>query len=186
MLCLLGGKMFVKEYKIPEGVEVKVEGNRVKVKGPKGELEREFRFPPGISISVENNKVRVKSEIDKRKYKALTGTIAAHIRNMMIGVTKGFVYKLRIVYSHFPMNVSVEEGKVVIRNFLGERTARVAEIVGKTEVKVEGNDIIVSGIDIEEVGQTASNIEQATRIIGKDRRVFTDGIFIIEKPLRRL
>jgi len=186
LLCLLGGKMFVKEYKIPEGVEVRVEGNKVKVKGPKGELEKEFKFPSEISISVENNKVKVKSKIDKRKYKALAGTIAAHIRNMMIGVTRGFVYKLKIVYSHFPMNVSVEEGKVMIRNFLGERTARVAKIVGNTQVKIEGNDIIVSGIDIEEVGQTASNIEQATRIVGRDRRVFTDGIYIIEKPIRRL
>jgi large subunit ribosomal protein L6 len=69
----------------------------------------------------------------------------------------------------------------LIQNFLGERVPRVAKIVGKTQVKVEGSDLIVSGINIEEVGQTAANIEQACRIVGYDRRKFLDGCYIISK-----
>ena len=103
------------------------------------------------------------------------------IRNMIEGVKEGFRYKLKIVYSHFPISVKVQGDKVIIENFLGEKAPRIAKIVGNTKVRVEKQDIIVEGPDIEEVGQTAANIEQATKIKGFDRRVFVDGIYIYEK-----
>ena len=111
----------------------------------------------------------------------MIGTICAHINNMMKGVSKGFTYKLKIVYAHFPISVKVEGDKILIENFLGERAPRVAKIVGNTKVFVKGDDVIVQGINIEEVGQTAANIEQATRIKNKDPRKFLDGIYIYEK-----
>ncbi|OYT42354.1 MAG: 50S ribosomal protein L6 [Candidatus Aenigmarchaeota archaeon ex4484_224] len=175
--------MAEKFVEIPENVEIEIDGYKVKVKGPKGEIEREFKvWRKDVFLEKKDNKVRVWSESDKRKTKAMVGTIAAHIRNMINGVTKGFVYKLKIVYSHFPVNVKVEGDKVVIQNFLGEKVPRIAQIVGKnTRVEVKGEDVIVKGIDIEEVGTTASNIEQACRIVGKDRRRFIDGIYIYER-----
>ena len=176
--------MYAKEVEIPEGVEVEIEGVKVKVKGPKGELERDFGVKE-VKIEKKENKVVVSSEEAKRKKKALVGTLAAHIRNMIKGVTEGFTYKLKIVFSHFPMNVEVKGDKVLIHNFLGERTPRVAKIVGDTKVEVQGSDVIVSGIDIEAAGQTAANIEQACRIVGFDRRRFQDGIYIVEKPKKR-
>ena len=176
--------MYVKEVEIPEGVEVEIEGVKVKVKGPKGELEREFGVKE-VKIEKKENKVVVSSEEARRKKKALVGTIAAHIRNMIKGVTEGFTYKLKIVFSHFPMNVEVKGDEVLIHNFLGERTPRVAKIVGDTKVEVQGNEVIVSSIDIEAAGQTAANIEQACRIVGFDRRRFQDGIYIVEKPKKR-
>ena len=109
--------------------------------------------------------------------------MAAHIKNMITGVTKGFTYKLKIVFTHFPVQVTVEGDKVVIRNFLGERAPRVAKIMPGVKVEVTKEDVIVKGIDIEAVGQTAANIEQATRIKEKDLRVFLDGIYIYEKQV---
>jgi large subunit ribosomal protein L6 len=100
---------------------------------------------------------------------------------MIIGVTKGFEYRLKIVYSHFPVTVKIEGDKALIHNFLGERQPRIAKIVRGSKVEVKGDEIKVSGIDIEAVGQTAANFEQATRIIGKDRRIFMDGIYITQK-----
>ncbi|MFH7880512.1 MAG: 50S ribosomal protein L6 [Candidatus Aenigmatarchaeota archaeon] len=173
--------IFVKKVAIPENVKVEMIGNKVKVSGPKGELIKEFKIPSDIKVLIEKNEVKVFTENERRKIKAITGTIAAHIRNMIEGVTNGYVYKLKIIYSHFPVTVKVEGDKVIIQNFLGERTPRIAKIVGNTKVEVKGQDIIVSGIDIDAVGQTAGNIEQATRITGKDRRVFQDGIFIVSK-----
>lgn len=170
-------KMFVKEVKIPEGVEVSINGE-IKVVGPKGELRKKFELGE-IKVEKVENKVRVFSESERRKVKAMVGTIAAHIRNMIEGVRKGYTYKLKVVYSHFPISVKVEGDKVLIQNFLGERIPRVAKIVGNTQVKVEKDEIIVSGIDIEEVGQTASNIELACRIKGRDRKIFQDGIWIV-------
>ena len=173
--------MYSRELKIPDGVEIKVEGTNVEVNGPKGKVERKFVITGDIKIKKEGNLIKVFSESDRRKVKALIGTIIAHIKNAINGVTKGYIYKLKVVYSHFPITVKVEGDKVLIQNFLGERTPRIAKIVGSAKVEVKGPEITVSGIDKEEVGQTAGNIERACRIVGKDRRRFMDGIWIVKK-----
>jgi len=179
--CLIAYKE-IKTVEIPEEVEVEVEGRKVTVKGPLGTLTKDFSHAP-ISIKTEDRKVVVETLWPKKKERALVGTIAAHIKNMIIGVTKGFTYKLKIVFSHFPISVKVEGDKVVIENFLGERGKRIAKIIGNAKVRVEKDDVIVQGIDIESVGQTAANIEKATRIKDKDPRVFLDGIYIYEKKI---
>ena len=171
-----------REVEIPENVEVEVEGKRVKIKGPKGEVERTFKYFYDIEIKRENNKIIVQSPSDRRKIKATVGSITAHIKNMIKGVTEGFTYKMRIVYTHFPITVKVEGDKVFIHNFLGEKVPRVAKIMGNTQIQIQGQDIILTGCNKEEVGQTAANIEQACRITKYDRRVFQDGIYIVEKP----
>ena len=167
---------------IPEGVQVEVEGKVVTVKGPLGTLTRDFSHAP-VEIRLDGNKVVVEAYWPKKRERAMIGTVAAHIRNMITGVTKGFTYKLKIVFTHFPIQVSVEGDKVVIRNFLGERAPRIAKIMPGVKVEVEKEDVLVKGIDIEAVGQTAANIEMATKIKGKDIRVFLDGIYIYEKQV---
>ena len=171
-----------KVVEVPEGVQVEVEGKVVKVKGPLGELVRDFSHAP-VDIRLDGNKVVVEAYWPKKRERAMIGTVAAHIRNMITGVTKGFTYKLKIVFTHFPIQVSVEGDKVVIRNFLGERAPRIAKIMPGVKVEVEKEDVLVKGIDIEAVGQTAANIEMATKIKGKDIRVFLDGIYIYEKQV---
>ncbi|MHA1594653.1 MAG: 50S ribosomal protein L6 [Candidatus Baldrarchaeia archaeon] len=172
------------DVKVPEDVKISIEGKKVRVEGPKGVLERAFDYAPVIIEYDENSRVvKVFSYFPRRREKAMVGTIAAHIRNMIIGVTKGFVYRLKIVYSHYPINVRVEGNKVYIENFLGERAPRVAEIVGNVKVRVEQDDVVVEGINIEEVGQTAANIQQATKIKDKDPRIFQDGIYLYERQL---
>lgn len=170
-----------RELKIPENVKVEIDDKHVKVSGPKGELEKEFKHFFDIKIEKENDKIVVSHESEKRKVKAMGGTIAAHIRNMLKGVTEGFTYEMKVVYSHFPIKVEVKGDKVLIKNFLGENVPRVAKIVGNTKVEVKGTDITISGIDKEEVGETASRIERCTRIVGKDRRTFMDGIYVVLK-----
>ncbi len=170
------------EVEIPGNVEVEVNGMKVRVKGPKGELERDFSHARGVMIRQDEGKIVVEAFFANRRKKALVGSIASHIENMITGVTKGFRYKLKIIYSHFPISVKVEGDKVVIEKLLGERAPRYARIVSpRVKVSVKGEDVIVEGIDIEEVGQTAANIERAAWISGFDRRVFVDGIYIYEK-----
>ncbi|MEZ0393969.1 MAG: 50S ribosomal protein L6 [Desulfurococcaceae archaeon] len=176
------------EVEVPEGVEVKVEGPRVTMKGPKGVVTRDFSHMRGVDLRFDeaNRKFVVEAFIANRRARALVGSAVAHLKNMIVGVTKGYRYKLKIIFSHFPVTVVVdkEKGLVRIRNFLGEKAERVAKIVGEqTTVRVEGEDVIVEGPDIEEVGQTAANIEMATKIKDKDRRVFSDGIYIYEKEV---
>ncbi len=167
---------------IPEGVQVEVEGKVVTVKGPLGTLTRDFSHAP-VEIRLDGNKVVVEAYWPKKRERAMIGTVASHIKNMITGVTKGFTYKMKIVFTHFPIQVSVEGDKVVIRNFLGEKAPRIAKIMPGVKVEVTKEDVIVKGIDIEAVGQTAANIEQATKVKGKDIRVFLDGIYIYEKQV---
>ncbi len=166
------------EVEIPQGVEVEVQGSKVIVKGPKGVLERDFSHAKGILLYKEGNKIIVETYFADRRKKALVGTIASHIENMIVGVTKGWRYKLKIITTHFPVTVKVSGNEVIIENFLGEKAPRKAKIVGNVTVKVQGKDVIVEGIDLEAVAQTAANIELATKVKDKDRRVFVDGIYI--------
>jgi large subunit ribosomal protein L6 len=100
---------------------------------------------------------------------------------MITGVEKGFLYKLKIVFSHFPISVKVQDKTVLIENFTGERRSRRAKIIGDVKVKVESEDVTVEGINLEDVSQTAANIEQATKVKNKDPRVFLDGIYVYER-----
>jgi len=167
------------EIPIPDGVDVTIDGG-VTVKGPKGELSRKFNHSE-ISMAVEDDKVVLEVKFPKKKDKAMIGTVRAHISNMITGVTEGFRYRMKIVYAHFPMSVKVAGDKVVIENFLGERHPRTARIAGDTKVQVKGDEVEITGIDKEYVGQTMANIEQATRIKGRDPRVFQDGIYLVSK-----
>jgi large subunit ribosomal protein L6 len=165
---------------IPESVEVSLAGLKMTVKGEKGTLTRDFSFIP-ISIHVDEKTVRVWAEWPRKKEAALVGTIHSHIQNMITGVQKGFTYKLKIVFSHFPISAKVQDKIVVIENFTGERKARKASIIGDVKVKVESEDLVVQGLNLEEVSQTAANIEQATKVKRKDPRIFLDGIYVYER-----
>ncbi|UCE96208.1 MAG: 50S ribosomal protein L6 [Candidatus Bathyarchaeota archaeon] len=169
-----------KLVEIPEGVDVKIDGRVVTISGEKGILTKDFSHAP-LSIQREDQLVRIRTEWPRKKEAATVGTISSHIKNMIIGVTKGFTYKLKIVFSHFPISVKVEGSKVIIENFTGERSPRKATIVGDVKVSPQSEDVIVQGINLENVSQTAANIEQATKVKIKDPRVFLDGVYVYER-----
>lgn len=173
-------KEISRSVEVPAGVTVTYDNRIVTVKGPKGENTKELYYP-GILITLNEGEIVVDTEIMRKNYKAMVGTYASHINNMIKGVTEGFEYKMNIVYSHFPMQTKVEGKTFVISNFLGEKKPRVAKIVGSTSVKISGNSVVVSGICKEDVGQTTANIEQKTKIKRFDPRVFQDGIYVVEK-----
>lgn len=171
-----------KVIEVPEDVEVAIEGRKVIVKGKRGTLTRDFsKMPVQIEPVEGGRKIRVWAMWPKKQESALVGTVTAHIKNMITGVQKGFTYKLKIVYSHFPISVKVQEKWVFIENFIGERAPRKAKIIGDAKVRVSGDDVIVQGINIEDVSQTAANIEQATKVRKRDPRVFLDGIYLYER-----
>lgn len=173
--------MFFKELLVPQDVTLEISGKSMVARGPKGEVQKQLEATKDIRIEKLDNKVKVSSESERRTTKALVGTITAHIRNAIDGVTKGYTYRMRIVYSHFPMTVKVEGDRVLINNFLGERVPRIARILGKTQVKVDQQDVTLTGSDLDEVSQTAANIEQTCRIVGYDKKIFQDGIYITIK-----
>jgi len=170
---------------IPEHVEVHIENNLVKLKGPKGHTEKKLKHP-AIIIKSENNTIHLIADNDSKKEKRVINTFAAHIKNLITGVKEGYQYTLKICSGHFPMTVTVEGKSVIIKNFLGEKIPRRANIIADTKVEIKGSDIIVSGINKEEAGETASNMEKATRITNRDRRVFMDGLWITSKAGRKI
>jgi large subunit ribosomal protein L6 len=169
-----------KTVEVPEDVTLSLIGKKVSVKGEKGSLTRDFSYAT-VTIESEGKNVRISAKWPRKKEAALVGTIYSHIQNMITGVTKGYNYKLKIVFSHFPISAKIQDKSVVIENFTGERRARLIKIVGDVKVKIEPEDIIISGINLEEVSQTAANIEQSTRVRGKDPRVFLDGVYVYER-----
>lgn len=170
----------VRTIGIPDGVEVKLDGRVVSVQGGKGVLTRDFSDAP-VGIRVENRMIEVKAQWPRKREAALVGTVSSHIQNMITGVTEGYTYKLKIVFSHFPISVRAKEKIVSIENFTGERSPRWARIMGDVKVSVKEDDVIVQGSNLDDVSQTAANIERATRVKVKDPRVFLDGIFVYEK-----
>lgn len=173
--------MFFKEVSVPQDVTLDVSGNKIVAKGAKGEVNKQLELTKDIKIEKIDGKIKVSSESDRRLTKALVGTIAAHIRNAVEGVTKGYTYRMRVIYSHFPITVKVEGDKVLVSNFLGERVPRIARVLGKTQVKVDQQDLTLTGSNLDEVSQSAANIEQTCRIVGYDKKIFQDGIYITSK-----
>ena len=166
---------------IPTEVEVSLNSSLV-IKGPKGELKRKF-ITPNVKLSIEDKKIIISSLNDKKAEKKLLYTVKSHIKNMIKGVIEGYVYKLQVCSLHFPMTVTIdkEKGFVIIKNFIGESKERKSKILPGVNVSLKGDIITVEGYDKESTGQTAANIETATKIRAKDRRIFQDGIYLTEK-----
>ena len=169
---------------LPEGVSATLAGHDVTLaKGDKS-LTREFRHPR-LEVRDYSEGIEVFCNLPRRKEKALAGTWAAHLNNMARGLDSGFEYKLKAVYSHFPMTIKVQGNEMTITNLFGEKVPRVAALPwspADVEVKVSNKtEVTVTGADREKVGQTAANIERACHIKKRDRRVFQDGIYIVSK-----
>ncbi len=167
---------------IPKDVQLAVDGRRVKATGPKGALEEDFSHLP-VQFAIDGTTLRVYSNWARKREVALVGTALAHVRNMIRGVSKGYTYKLKVVYAHFPVTIKVHEKEknLTIENFTGEKTPRIIRIVGSAKAKVVGDEVHVQGSNLHDVSQTAANIQTGTRIIDKDQRVFLDGVYIFEK-----
>lgn len=169
-----------KTIEIPEGVNVTVENINVMIKGKLGQTQRDIWYP-GITVKKEDSKLVIGTEIPRREQLAMLGTFESHLKNMIAGVTKGYEYTMKVVYSHFPIQLKTEGNKVVINNFLGEKKSRKASIKGDSKVTIKGDQVIITGINKEDVGQTAANIHLATKIKRFDPRVFQDGVYLVEQ-----
>ncbi|KAJ6515784.1 ribosomal protein L6, alpha-beta domain-containing protein [Mycena sanguinolenta] len=177
------------ELDIPAGIDVSIKSRLITVTGPRGTLSKNVRHVNMDIRLVKNaNKNRVTLAVWQggRKHVACLRTIRSLINNMVIGVTKGFQYKMRAVYAHFPINCIIqEEGhQVEIRNFLGEKTVRhVSMLDGVTvaESTAQKDELIIEGNDIDMVSQSAASIHGSCLVRNKDIRKFLDGIYVSGK-----
>ncbi len=169
-----------KEIALPDGVSATVKAAVITVKGPQGEVTRTFLHPK-LELKVEGATIVITAQKASKREKKIVNSFAAHIKNIVTGVQDLHTYKLKICSSHFPMNVTVAGQEVVIKNFLGESVPRKVQLLPGAEVKISGNEIVVSGTDKEAAGQMAARIETACRITNRDIRIFQDGCYIFHK-----
>jgi large subunit ribosomal protein L6 len=161
-------------------VTASLAGKILTVKGKLGETKKDFD-KVNVDLGIDGNKILISPFSNKKKDNVIINTVMSLIGNMVTGVTTGYTYRLKVVYAHFPISVKTKESQILVENFVGERSPRVAKIVGSCKVSVKGDDVVVKGVSVEEVGQTAANVEQATKIKRKDQRIFLDGIYIYQK-----
>jgi|TARA_B100001750_G_scaffold9928_1_gene7383 large subunit ribosomal protein L6 len=171
---------FTTELEIPQGVNVSLKSHMLNVEGPLGKTFKNFKKIP-VDIEVTDNKILLKAQGTRTKNYAIMNTAKSIIRNLCNGVIEGYTIKMKIVFSHFPINIKVEGKQVLINNFQGERAPRITRIWGKTKVIPKGDDIIITGHVLTDVTQTAAEIENKSKVKNKDHRVFLDGIYKFEK-----
>jgi len=174
---------------IPDGVKIHIKSRLVTVTGVRGTLRRSFKHL-AVDLSVINGGKQLKAELwwGTRKSMACIRTVTTHIKNMITGVTKGFLYKMRLVYAHFPISVGIESAgkEVQIRNFLGEkivRTVKMFEGVVASRSSEQKDEIIIQGNDIDAVSQSAANVHIIAKVKSKDIRKFLDGVYVSSKGM---
>jgi large subunit ribosomal protein L6 len=178
-------KEIIAEIEIPEKIDATINGNLLKISGVEGENSRIFNVN-GLIFEKKDNKIIIGNKKATKNEKKRINTIKAHIKNMIEGVQKKFNYKLKICYNHFPFTVEIKGNEGIIKNFLGEKIPRKVKIPEGVDINVEKDMISIKSYNKELAGQAAANFETATRIRLRDRRVFQDGIFIIEKNGRQI
>lgn len=165
---------------VSQEVQVEIKNDLVILKKGNDVLEVPFNHVY-VSVKYEDGKIIVTPNNKKKTYTSVSNTLRKIINNTLLGFEKDYVCKMAIVYSHFPITVSLEGDKFTIKNFYGEKKPRVLKVPKDVKIDVKGREIIISGKDKQKVGQAAGNIESRTRMKKKDYRVFDDGIYIVEK-----
>ena len=141
---------------IPSGVDVKIDGSNVKIKGPKGEME--FSFSPDIAIELAEGVVNISRPSDARDMRSLHGTTRSLIQNMITGVTDGYMKELQLVGVGYRANL---EGTNLVINVGYSHPVEVEPPAGITfEVGERNQQIFISGIDKQRVGQVAADIRK--------------------------
>lgn len=174
-------KKFSIAVDIPGGIQCTLEGRKFSCTKDGITLERAIAIQ-GTEITLKGDKLEFACEKANKKNIAMIRTAVSHVRNLIKGLNEEYEYKLEICHVHFPMTAKVEGDILKITNFLGEKVPRTVPILKGVTVEVKGSEITVKSHDIEKAGQTAANIEKATKVPKKDRRVFQDGIFLKSKP----
>jgi large subunit ribosomal protein L6 len=178
-------KELSKEIEIPHGVDVEIEGSKIVVKGKEGEITKSFKIGK-LNFKKQDNKIIIGHKKATKKEKKMINTITAHIKNMIKGVQEKYEYELKICFSHFPITVEIKDDEAIIKNFLGEKVPRKVALPRGIEIDMDKTLIKIKSVDKELAGQAAANLETSTKIRGRDRRVFQDGIYLINKSGKKI
>lgn len=165
---------------IPDKVKVTLTKRMLFVEGPLGKTRKDFKKIP-VDLSADGKNIVIKSLGTRKQDYAIFNTAQSLIKSLLTGVQKGYTFKMKIVYAHFPITIKIKDGNILVENFQGERAARISKIRGDTKVVTKGDDVVLTGPVLTDVSQTAASLQQNTKVKNKDHRVFLDGIYLFEK-----
>ena len=144
-----------KPITIPAGVDVKLNGSEVTVKGPKGELKNTFNAD--INIAIEGTEIIVTRPTDNKEHRSLHGLTRTLIANMVEGVTNGYTKELEVNGVGYRVQ---KQGKNLVMNLGYSHQVIMPEIAGITIEVPSPNQIIISGADKQQVGQFAAEVRE--------------------------
>merc|ERR1711939_393382 len=147
--------------KIPDAVTCELKSRVVKITGPRGVLTKSFRHMSVDMYMPDDKQIAVEKWWASSKELSVIKTVTSHIQNMIDGVTKGFQYRMKMVYAHFPTNAQIASN-------------------GK-----ENTQLLINGNDIENVSRTCALISQSCAVKKKDIRKFLDGIYVSDKTFHK-
>ncbi|KAF6814563.1 ribosomal protein L6 [Colletotrichum musicola] len=171
-------------------VKVHIKSRVVTVEGPRGKLVKDLSHLAVNFSQPKKGTINIEIHHGSRKNVATLRTVRTLINNLIVGVTKGFKYKMRYVYAHFPINVNIEKNsetdlfEVEIRNFIGEKLVRRVTMHPGVDVEVskaQKDELVLQGNSLEAVSQSAADIQQICKVRNKDIRKFLDGMYVSEK-----
>eukprot|EP00806_Schmidingerella_arcuata_P003187 Macronucleus_3886.p1 GENE.Macronucleus_3886~~Macronucleus_3886.p1 ORF type:complete len:205 (+),score=66.41 Macronucleus_3886:1-615(+) len=170
-----------------------VNARKVTIKGKRGEVTKDFsHIACELKRMNQSTKkrnglfIRIRIWFGGAKQACAVNTLKSSIGNMVIGVTEGFRYKMRLVHAHFPINVVIPKdgSEITVKNFLGGKQDKIVKMKAGTTVKQSADvkgELIFDGIDNAALSQCCSQVKQVCRVGRKDERKFLDGIFVSQK-----
>ena len=177
-----------RDVEIPEGVTAEVKSRVVTITGPRGTLTRSFKHVQVDIVKESDDKLHLAMWFGLRKQLACLRTVQSHIMNMVTGVTKGYLYKMRMAYAHFPITIEFEGTEdaqiVLIKNFLGQRLNHALKVPKGVTVIKSGDvkdQLEITGNNVDDVSRTAALLHGSAKVLRKDIRKFLDGIYVSEK-----
>merc|ERR1711988_623369 len=171
---------------IPKDCTVTIKSRTVQVKGPRGTLTKSFKHMSVDLYMADAKTIMVEKWFGTSKELAIIKTVSSHITNMFVGVTRGFKYRMKLVYAHFPTNVQINgKGDALdVVNFIGQKVKFHVDALDGVKMERDpknNNEILLSGNDVENVSRTCALISQSCAVKNKDIRKFLDGIYVSHK-----
>merc|ERR1712226_456856 len=170
--------------KVPKGIKISIKSKIVEVTGKHGTLKRNFKhLPIELKLANSGHEVRARMFFAKSKQLSMLRSVCSHIQNLFDGVEKRYEYRMRLVYSHFPINANITNGgkTIEIRNYLGEKIVRTVNMLEGVKVEKGAqtkDELIVTGMDIDLTSRSSALIRQSCLCKHKDIRKFLDGVYV--------
>merc|ERR1711924_473573 len=171
---------------IPDGVTVEVKSRFVKVTGPRGVLSKSFKHMSSDIFKTDDKTIKVEKWFGQAKELSAIKTTCSHIQNMIIGVTKGFKYRMKMVYAHFPTNVQITDGgsSVTLSTSLARRSSSTSTLSRVSRSSVTPRTTLSSPSRVTALTTCPAPVLLSTRSVLSVTRISVSSLTVSTFPTR--